>query len=139
MNTGIGDAVNLAWKLDAVLRHNAPGAILDTYEQGGLALVAADGFHMRQHHPRNLFQLVLQVAFGRRQRIARLHVQRVQQFLLGQLVQAVEFDAVDAGRLGAEQGGGDQRQAEGFHKYIVTRRRAARGTHTRVLYCLGRW
>lgn len=33
MNTGIGDAVNLAWKLDAVFRHNAPEALLDTYEQ----------------------------------------------------------------------------------------------------------
>lgn len=33
MNTGIGDAINLAWKLDAVLRHGAPEAILDTYEQ----------------------------------------------------------------------------------------------------------
>jgi 2-polyprenyl-6-methoxyphenol hydroxylase-like FAD-dependent oxidoreductase len=33
MNTGIGDAINLAWKLDAVLRQGAPEAILDTYEQ----------------------------------------------------------------------------------------------------------
>jgi hypothetical protein len=32
MNTGIGDAINLAWKLDAVLRRNAPPALLDTYE-----------------------------------------------------------------------------------------------------------
>lgn len=33
MNTGIGDAVNLAWKLEAVLRRGAPDAILDSYEQ----------------------------------------------------------------------------------------------------------
>jgi 2-polyprenyl-6-methoxyphenol hydroxylase-like FAD-dependent oxidoreductase len=33
MNTGIGDAVNLAWKLDAVLRHHAPETILNTYSQ----------------------------------------------------------------------------------------------------------
>src|SRR6185437_4790953 len=32
LNTGIGDAVNLAWKLSAVLHENAPEAILDTYE-----------------------------------------------------------------------------------------------------------
>jgi FAD binding domain len=32
MNTGIGDAVNLSWKLAAVLREEAPDAILDTYE-----------------------------------------------------------------------------------------------------------
>lgn len=33
MNTGIGDAINLAWKFDAVLRHQAPETLLDTYEQ----------------------------------------------------------------------------------------------------------
>lgn len=32
MNTGIGDAVNLAWKLAAVLAQAAPAALLDTYE-----------------------------------------------------------------------------------------------------------
>jgi 2-polyprenyl-6-methoxyphenol hydroxylase-like FAD-dependent oxidoreductase len=32
MNTGIGDAVNLAWKLAAVLRDRAPAHILDSYE-----------------------------------------------------------------------------------------------------------
>src|SRR4029453_6691752 len=32
MNTGIGDAVNLAWKLAAVLRRRADASILDSYE-----------------------------------------------------------------------------------------------------------
>jgi 2-polyprenyl-6-methoxyphenol hydroxylase-like FAD-dependent oxidoreductase len=32
MNTGIGDAVNLAWKLAAVLRDRASPALLDSYE-----------------------------------------------------------------------------------------------------------
>ena len=32
MNTGIGDAVNLSWKLAAVLKGNAPDNVLDTYE-----------------------------------------------------------------------------------------------------------
>ncbi len=32
MNTGIGDAVNLAWKLAAVVRERAPERILDSYE-----------------------------------------------------------------------------------------------------------
>jgi len=32
MNTGIGDAINLAWKLAAVLAGRAPDALLDTYE-----------------------------------------------------------------------------------------------------------
>jgi 2-polyprenyl-6-methoxyphenol hydroxylase-like FAD-dependent oxidoreductase len=33
MNTGIGDAVNLAWKLAAVLNDGAPDRLLATYEQ----------------------------------------------------------------------------------------------------------
>lgn len=37
MNTGIGDAVNLAWKLAAVLRGRAPDALLDSYEIERLA------------------------------------------------------------------------------------------------------
>jgi 2-polyprenyl-6-methoxyphenol hydroxylase-like FAD-dependent oxidoreductase len=32
MNTGIGDAINLAWKLKAVLTRGASDALLDTYE-----------------------------------------------------------------------------------------------------------
>jgi 2-polyprenyl-6-methoxyphenol hydroxylase-like FAD-dependent oxidoreductase len=32
MNTGIGDAVNLAWKLQAVLKGRAPDALLDSYD-----------------------------------------------------------------------------------------------------------
>src|SRR5207248_7058927 len=32
MNTGIGDAVNLAWKLAAVLNGGAPDSLLATYE-----------------------------------------------------------------------------------------------------------
>jgi 2-polyprenyl-6-methoxyphenol hydroxylase-like FAD-dependent oxidoreductase len=32
MNTGIGDAINLAWKLAAVLRGQAPDSRLDSYE-----------------------------------------------------------------------------------------------------------
>ncbi|KAM3540186.1 hypothetical protein ARSEF1564_006878 [Beauveria bassiana] len=33
MNTGIGDAVNLAWKIAAVLDNHAPDSLLDTYEE----------------------------------------------------------------------------------------------------------
>ncbi len=32
MNTGIGDAINLAWKLAAVLAQRAPDSLLDSYE-----------------------------------------------------------------------------------------------------------
>jgi 2-polyprenyl-6-methoxyphenol hydroxylase-like FAD-dependent oxidoreductase len=37
MNTGIGDAVNLAWKLAAVLQGRAPESILDSYEPERIA------------------------------------------------------------------------------------------------------
>ena len=37
MNTGIGDAVNLAWKLAAVLRERAGASMLDTYEPERIA------------------------------------------------------------------------------------------------------
>lgn len=37
MNTGIGDAVNLAWKLAAVVRGRSAPAILDTYEPERIA------------------------------------------------------------------------------------------------------
>jgi hypothetical protein len=37
MNTGIGDAVNLAWKLAAVLKGRAPESILDSYEPERIA------------------------------------------------------------------------------------------------------
>ncbi len=37
MNTGIGDAVNLAWKLAAVLRKGARDTLLDTYEAERIA------------------------------------------------------------------------------------------------------
>jgi 2-polyprenyl-6-methoxyphenol hydroxylase-like FAD-dependent oxidoreductase len=37
MNTGIGDAVNLAWKLAAVLRGRAKVSLLDTYEPERIA------------------------------------------------------------------------------------------------------
>jgi len=37
MNTGIGDAVNLSWKLAAALNGAAPDAILDTYERERIA------------------------------------------------------------------------------------------------------
>src|SRR5947207_5429691 len=37
MNTGIGDAANLAWKLAAVLRGRAHAAVLDSYEPERIA------------------------------------------------------------------------------------------------------
>jgi 2-polyprenyl-6-methoxyphenol hydroxylase-like FAD-dependent oxidoreductase len=51
MNTGIGDAVNLAWKLALVIRDNAPPELLDTFaeerEAVGRALLAATDYSNR--------------------------------------------------------------------------------------------
>jgi 2-polyprenyl-6-methoxyphenol hydroxylase-like FAD-dependent oxidoreductase len=41
MNTGIGDAVNLAWKLGAVVRGRANPSILDTYESERIVFARA--------------------------------------------------------------------------------------------------
>ncbi len=38
MNTGIGDAINLAWKLKAVVRGDAPDSLLDSYDAERTAL-----------------------------------------------------------------------------------------------------
>jgi 2-polyprenyl-6-methoxyphenol hydroxylase-like FAD-dependent oxidoreductase len=37
MNTGIGDAINLAWKLHAVITRRAPTSLLDSYESERIA------------------------------------------------------------------------------------------------------
>ncbi|HXL83156.1 MAG TPA: FAD-dependent monooxygenase [Casimicrobiaceae bacterium] len=67
MNTGIGDAANLAWKLAAVLQDRANHGILDTFEPERIAfaqrLVATTD---------RAFQLV--ISDGRLARFVRLHV-----------------------------------------------------------------
>ena len=40
MNTAVQDAYNLGWKLGQVLRHGAPPALLDTYEDERLPVAA---------------------------------------------------------------------------------------------------
>jgi hypothetical protein len=40
MNTAVQDAYNLGWKLGQVLRHGAPAALLDTYEEERLPVAA---------------------------------------------------------------------------------------------------
>ncbi len=67
MNTGIGDAVNLAWKVAAVLQGRADHQLLDTFETERIAfakrLVATTD---------RIFQLV--TSDGRLARFVRLHV-----------------------------------------------------------------
>ncbi len=64
MNTGIGDAVNLAWKLATVLRGRSNPAVLDTYESERIAFA-----HTLVKTTDRLFQLG--VSNGFQARIAR--------------------------------------------------------------------
>lgn len=60
MNTGIGDAVNLAWKLAAVLQRRADASLLDTYETERLTFA-----HSLVATTDKLFQLVTGSGMGR--------------------------------------------------------------------------
>ena len=52
MNTGIGDAANLAWKLAQVLAGRAPDSLLDTYETERIAFAREPGRHHRSRSSR---------------------------------------------------------------------------------------
>lgn len=54
MNTGLQDSMNLAWKLAAVIRHGAPDALLDSYEEerrpiGSEVVARARAYEASQH------------------------------------------------------------------------------------------
>jgi 2-polyprenyl-6-methoxyphenol hydroxylase-like FAD-dependent oxidoreductase len=67
MNTGIGDAVNLAWKLAAVLQSRAVPALLDTYEQERLAFARS-----LVHTTDQAFRLIVDRGLGGR--VFRTHL-----------------------------------------------------------------
>ena len=112
MNTGIGDAVNLAWKLAAVLRDAAPPALLDSYEPERIAfarrLVATTD---------RLFQLITRdgaLAATVRTRIAprllsALLPRKVMRRFMFRTVSQIEINyrggALASGRAGKVQGG----------------------------------
>lgn len=112
MNTGIGDAVNLSWKLAAVLRSRASDSILDTYEPERIAfarrlvkttdqaftLVTSPGVFARLLRLR-LVPLVLPALFSTR---------LTRRFLFRTVSQiAIEYrgSALSQGRAGAVHGG----------------------------------
>jgi 2-polyprenyl-6-methoxyphenol hydroxylase-like FAD-dependent oxidoreductase len=77
MNTGIGDAVNLAWKLAAVLEERANAAILDTYQPERIGFVQrlvattdraftfiTSSGPIAQHVRRNIAPLVIPALFA---------------------------------------------------------------------------
>ncbi len=63
MNSGIGDAHNLAWKLAAVLQGRAPTSLLDTYEQERRPVIELNCEESRLN-AQNLFEIL--GAFGLR-------------------------------------------------------------------------
>ncbi|MFI6643728.1 FAD-dependent monooxygenase [Streptomyces sp. NPDC050504] len=69
MNTGLQDAANLGWKLAAVLRGEAPEALLDTYEAErwpvGRAVLRSSGAIVRLAMAGTLSQRVLRAVLAR--------------------------------------------------------------------------
>lgn len=84
MNTGLGDAINLGWKIAAAVRGHAPPWLLDSYENerhpvGAQVLRLTDAFN----------QVVLSSSVGRRLRVlvlgALLRIPRTRRFLAERL------------------------------------------------------
>ena len=112
MNTGIGDAVNLAWKLAAVVRGDADARILDTYEPERIAFA-----RRLVETTDRIFTLV--TSEGELARLVRLHVvphvvpalfhvDAVRRFLFRAVSQtAIEYrgGGLDEGRAGDIHGG----------------------------------
>jgi 2-polyprenyl-6-methoxyphenol hydroxylase-like FAD-dependent oxidoreductase len=111
MNTGIGDAVNLSWKLAMVLRGRAAPSLLDTYEQERIAfarriVATTDRIFQLVSHPgrladraRDLAPLIATIAF-------RLPAARKVLFRVSSQI-AIEYRdaALSEGRAGDVHGG----------------------------------
>ncbi|HUE65617.1 MAG TPA: FAD-dependent oxidoreductase [Rhizomicrobium sp.] len=112
MNTGIGDAINLAWKLCWVLSGRAPDVLLDSYEQEriafarklvattdrGFSFVSAEG-PMADFIRTKVFPVVLPAA---------AHFQAFREFLFRTVSQIrinYRNDALSAGKVRAVEGG----------------------------------
>ena len=112
MNTGIGDATNLAWKLAGVLRGELRPAVLDTYEAERIGfarrLVATTDRAFEIASKRGAlaslvrtraFPLIVSVVF--RSRAARRYLFRT----VSQIMINYRGSALSSGRAGAVQGG----------------------------------
>jgi 2-polyprenyl-6-methoxyphenol hydroxylase-like FAD-dependent oxidoreductase len=112
MNTGIGDAINLAWKLRSVLTHRAPDRLLDTYEterrafarklvattDRGFTLATAEG-PIADFIRMRIVPIVIPTLFK---------VEAVREYLfsaVSQIVIAYRDSALSAGHAGAIHGG----------------------------------
>jgi len=112
MNTGIGDAINLAWKLKSVLTHGASDALLDTYEterrafalklvattDKAFTLATAEGKFAEFIRTR-IVPLVIPILF--KLRPARMFMFRA----VSQIVITYRGSAISSGKAGALMGG----------------------------------
>lgn len=112
MNTGIGDAVNLSWKLAEVLHERADSALLDTYEQERIpfarALIATTDrvFQFLVDEGRTPRLLRSQVAPRMLSLIARFAVTRRVMFKALSQIQISYHDcAFNTGKAGRVRGG----------------------------------
>ncbi len=112
MNTGIGDAINLAWKLAAVLKGAAPARMLDSYNDERVAFarklvattdqvftVASDPSPLAQFGRMELLPFVLPIAF---------HMEGAKRFLwrtVSQIGVNYHGGALSAGGAGSVRGG----------------------------------
>jgi 2-polyprenyl-6-methoxyphenol hydroxylase-like FAD-dependent oxidoreductase len=112
MNTGLGDAINLAWKLKAVLAGQASGALLDTYEterrafarkliattDRAFTFATAEG-HMADFLRTRLAPVIVPTLF-------KFEAARDYMFsAVSQIVIAYHDSAISAGRAGGVRGG----------------------------------
>ncbi len=70
--------------------------LFDAHEQVGVRTVAANGFHPRPQHSRDLRQPVFQVPFGWRKRLARAQPGRTQNPLCRHFPRTVNIQVMDA-------------------------------------------
>ena len=76
MNTGIGDAMNLGWKLSAAVKGSAPASLLDTYEAerhpvGAAVLRTTDAFNQVVLGRSKVQRIVRTIAIGTLTRVPR--------------------------------------------------------------------
>ena len=112
MNTGIGDAVNLAWKLAAVLQARGRDALLDTYEPERIAFAR----RLVKSTDRGFREVTSSNWLARRVRLdlvpvvapMALHFRVVRRFMLrtiSQLLVSYPASALSEGRAGAVRAG----------------------------------
>lgn len=112
MNTGIGDAINLAWKLSSVIRDDADPALLDTYETERIGFArrlvrTTDSFFTAMTNP-SWFGHLLRLDIVPAVVPVLMRIEAFRRFAfrtLSQLIVRYPGSAISAGRAGDVAGG----------------------------------